>query len=181
MVKPSSGHNAGDEFIVRLTDCQNRLYAYILSLLPDPERARDVLQETNVVMWRKADQFTAGTSFDAWACKIAHFEVLAERRRRCKDRHLFSDSLLEQLSSEATSRLSDFDDRAVAIEQCLERLEPQQRARLLERYGPGGSIKSIAAKSGSTPGAIAVALYRVRRLLLDCVQRKLAKERATWT
>ena len=133
MANPTSGHDSGDEFIVRLTDCQNRLYAYILSLLPDSERARDVLQETNVVLWRKVDQFVAGTSFEAWACRIAYFEVLAERRRRCKDRHLFSDSLLEKLSGEAASKLSDFDDRAIAIEECLERLDPSQRERLLER------------------------------------------------
>ena len=81
MVEPSSGKERGDEFIVHLTACQNRLYAYVFSLLPDRERRRDVLQETNLVLWRKSDQFMAGTDFGAWACKVAYFEVLAERRR----------------------------------------------------------------------------------------------------
>ena len=39
MVEPSSGKERGDEFIVHLTACQNRLYAYVFSLLPDRERA----------------------------------------------------------------------------------------------------------------------------------------------
>ena len=181
MANPPSDNDCNDEFIVHLTNCQNRLYAFILSLLPDPERARDLLQETNIVIWRKANQFAAGTNFDAWACKIAYFEVLAERRRRCKDRHLFSDSLLEQMSSEATSNLSDFSDRAVALEECLEGLDSRQRERLLERYSPGGSVNSYASKTGITPGAAAVALYRIRKWLLDCIQRRLMKERAAWT
>lgn len=181
MVDTSSVQNRGDRFIVELTKCQNRLYAYILSLLPDRERAHDVLQETNLVMWRKADQFEDGTSFHAWACKIAYFEVLAERRRRCKDRHVFTESLLELVSNDAVSRLSDFDGRAVALEECLEHLEPQERERLLERYRSGGSVSSLAEKAGVTPGAAAVALYRIRKLLLQCVQRKLGKVGAVWS
>ena len=68
---------SSDEFIVRLVGCQNRLYAYVYSLMPNAEQARDVVQEANLIIWRKAAEFEAGTNFEAWACKIAYFEVLA--------------------------------------------------------------------------------------------------------
>ena len=42
-----------ERFVTSLTDSQDLLYAYILSLFPDVDLARDVLQETNLVLWRK--------------------------------------------------------------------------------------------------------------------------------
>jgi RNA polymerase sigma-70 factor (ECF subfamily) len=163
-----------DEFIMRLADCQNRLYAYVLSLLPDPELARDVVQEANVVMWRKAAEFKPGTSFESWACKIAYFEVLVARRKLKRDRHLFSDDLVQQLSLEAESKLEGFTDREVALEECLRRLEPEQRRHLQARYGQGGSVKNVAEVARVTNGAAAVLLYRIRKALRACVENKLA-------
>ncbi|MEQ8847422.1 sigma-70 family RNA polymerase sigma factor [Botrimarina sp.] len=178
---PDAPATAGvtDEFVRRLTECQNRLYVYILALLPDPDRARDVLQETNVVLWRKADQFEPGTSFQAWACKVAYYEVLTERRRRGRDKLLFDDSTMELVADAATKRLESHDERAVALDECLKRLDQQQRSRLHDRYGPGGSVQLAAQRAGRTPGSIAVTLHRIRAALLRCIEGKLAKELAT--
>ncbi|MDF1745393.1 MAG: sigma factor, partial [Gimesia sp.] len=42
-----------EQFVQQLTENQNRLYGYVYSLLGDHSRAEDVLQETNLVLWRK--------------------------------------------------------------------------------------------------------------------------------
>ncbi len=39
-----------ERYVQHLTDVQNRLYAYILMLLPNPDDAANVLQETNLVL-----------------------------------------------------------------------------------------------------------------------------------
>ena len=44
------------EFIQLLTSNQSRLFAYTLSMLGDRQQAHDVMQETNMILWRKADQ-----------------------------------------------------------------------------------------------------------------------------
>jgi hypothetical protein len=38
------------EFVQRLTGCQPRLDAYIVTLVLDPHEAEDVLQQVNLVM-----------------------------------------------------------------------------------------------------------------------------------
>ena len=43
------------EFVQRLTGCQPRLYAYIVTLVLDSHEAEDVLQQANLVMWEKQD------------------------------------------------------------------------------------------------------------------------------
>ncbi|MEQ8211309.1 MAG: sigma-70 family RNA polymerase sigma factor [Lacipirellulaceae bacterium] len=164
-----------DEFIRNLTSCQNRLYVYILSLMPDPEGARDLLQETNLVLWRKAKDFQPGTSFEAWACKIAYYEVLTERRKRGRDRHMFSEAVVSLLASEAEPKLAQLDERSLALDECLGQLHPRQRQQLLERYSPGGSVKALAEATGTTQGAVATTLYRIRNLLSDCIKSKLSR------
>ena len=87
-----------EAFVQLMTEHQGRLYAYVLSLLGDPDQANDVLQETNLVLWRNAGEFQMGSNFRAWAFRIAHFQVMgpsckwtppptsASRKRRTRGR-----------------------------------------------------------------------------------------------
>ncbi len=169
--------NTPDEQFVRLlTGSQNRLYAYVLTLLPDPVRARDVVQDANVVIWRKAAEFTPGTNFGAWACKIAYLEVLKARRKAGDRRVIFSDAVLEQVAETAAERTNGLDDRMRLLEACLEELTQQDRRAILERYQPGASIAQIAESLGKSTSATAVALFRTREKLLECIRLKLAAE-----
>ena len=49
-----------EHFIQSLTESQNRLYGYIYSLVGDHHAAADVLQECNLVLWRKFGEFREG-------------------------------------------------------------------------------------------------------------------------
>lgn len=68
----------GEHFVRELTRCQNSVFAYILSLVGNPDAARDIQQETNVVLWRKAGEFKEGSNFMPWALGIARMQVLPE-------------------------------------------------------------------------------------------------------
>ena len=54
------------EFVRRLTGCQPRLYAYIMTLVLDPHEADDVLQQANLVMWEKLDEFSVARTLTPW-------------------------------------------------------------------------------------------------------------------
>ena len=56
-----------EEFILELTQSQQRLFGFLFKRLADREQAREVLQRTNLVLCRKADSFELGTNFKAWA------------------------------------------------------------------------------------------------------------------
>ena len=94
-----------------LTRCQNGIIAYILSLVGNPDRTRDIQQETNVVLWRKAEEFKAGSNFVPWALGIARMQVLSFRRDHQRDRHVFDDQVFKQLTSEYAAVPVDPDDR----------------------------------------------------------------------
>ena len=162
------------EFVRELTNSQNRLFAYIRSLVIHPETAQDVLQETNVVLWRKSDEYAPGTNFGAWACRVAFYQVLAFRRDRARDRHLFDDRLLGTLAEKAEVQGADLAGRQQALRRCLDELQPRQRDVIRLRYEPGGSLQAIAKAQGRTVRAVESALYRIRHALFDCINRRLA-------
>jgi hypothetical protein len=65
-----------EHFVRELTRCPNGIFAYILSLVGNLDATRDIQQETNVVLWRKAGEFKAGSNFMPWALGIARMQVL---------------------------------------------------------------------------------------------------------
>ena len=171
-----SQQSSSAELIRNLVQHQNTLYAYILTLLPDTDRARDVLQETSVELWSKADQFATGTNFLAWACRIAYFKVLAFRRDCGRERLTFNDGLLDTLAAAGAEQAREGDRRSAALDDCLATLPTRQRELVLDRYSPGGSIKAIAAERGRSPQGLAVTLHRIRQALMDCIEHKLQAE-----
>lgn len=169
-----------DLFTSQLVAVQRRLYSYILTLVPSLSDADDVLQESNSVLLRKRDEYTPGTEFGAWACRVAYFEVLSYRRRKLRERgHVLftSDTLLDDLAGEAAHRYSDDETVPIArLEHCMDKLDPMHRELLQLRYRKKQSSDRIAADMGRSPSAIRQLLYRIRTQLLTCIQREQRKE-----
>jgi RNA polymerase sigma-70 factor, ECF subfamily len=165
-------------FVQRLTACQPRLYAYIMTLLLDPHQADDVLQQTNLVLWEKLDEFLVCDDFDALACKVAYYQVLAHRRdaSRRRRRLLFDDRLLEQVAATAGATTGAFQEGYLAaLRNCMAKLPEPLRELVRKRYEPDGSVNAIAADSGNSANAVSASLYRIRKNLLACIHDELAR------
>lgn len=151
---------------------QAALHRFIVSLLPDRTLANDVLQETNLVLWRKAAEYDAERPFLAWAFGIARHQVMAARRDAGRDRHVFSDQLVELLADEHPADDSNSPmEEALAL--CLDQLPAHQRELILARYQPGASVQELALSRKQSPGALSILLLRIRKLLEGCIERRL--------
>jgi len=172
-------HGASSEFVSLLTANQRKLYAFILALVRRPADADDVLQETNMVMWRKSEEFELGTGFDAWSFQIARFQVMAYRKRLQRSKLHFDDELTEQLADLAEVEWVGENSRHSALSQCLQKLPADQRKLIAQRYEPGAKVQDLAAKQGRSPKALSEALRRIRRALMECIERRLSQTAAT--
>ncbi len=163
-----------DVFTAQLVSIQRRLYAYILTILPNLADADDVLQETNMVLLRKREEYIPGTDFIAWACRAAYFEVLAFRKKQQRERGriLFADqALLDHLAGEARERILAGDQTLLArLEKCIQRLSLFHRQLIHYRYSYNILAEKIAERIGSSASAVRQLLYRIRTRLLKCVE-----------
>lgn len=161
-----------------MTQHQGALRAFIVSLMPGSPGVDDVLQETNLVLWEKKEQFQEGTNFLAWAFTIARYEVMRQRDRLKRDGKLvFSDELISSLADEDDGILSE-DRHLLALDLCMTKLSESEKSLIQYRYTPGKTLEHLAEHSGKSPGSLRIALYRIRAALKRCVEKQLKGELA---
>ena len=134
-------------YVQELTSSQNRLRGYILAALGNHANTSDVLQRTNLTLWKKAREFRPGAEFLPWALSIARYEILAFLRDHRRDRHVFSDDVAVLMLDAAAREIGKPGDRQAALRQCLEKLPLRSRELLWQRYD---KIKQ-SSKSQATP------------------------------
>lgn len=164
-----------DEFVRLLAQHQRRIFLYVVTLVPNPTDAEEVLQNTNLVLWREFGSFQPGTNFPAWACRVALNQVLAWRKKRQRDRLEFSDAFLEAVGRDAADAADELDERSKLLAGCLAKLPPAHRDLIRLRYSEGGAIEQVASRAGRTVEATYRALSRIRQVLHDCVTRAQAE------
>lgn len=161
-------------FVTRLLMYQDDVYAYILSLLPRRADAEEVAQQTALVLWRCRQQFDVRRDFLPWAFGIARNEVRRRLRQPGGKSVSFSPDMIDELASAPEHFSPGMAAQRDALEECLGELEVTQRQFVERCYQGEGSIKSIAGEMATSPTALYLRLHRLRKVLLDCVSRKLA-------
>lgn len=164
-----------ERFAQLLARCQRRVFLYLLGLLHNTADAEEALQETNLVLWRKFDEFEPGTHFDRWACRIAYFEAMKFREKKVPER-LFSNEFVDALAVQADDQWLSVDDRRQALVRCLEKLSERDRRLITERYQQGGTTRGVASLLGRSLQGARKSLHRIRTALLGCIERTLAAE-----
>jgi len=165
-----------ERFVALLLANQNRIFRFLVTLVPCRSDAEDLLQQTCIMLWQSREKFDpAAGEFASWACAIAHNHVRNFRRReatRQKTQAHLSEDVVESLMATRSAHGSLMDEWHRALALCLEQLTPHQRSVVEECYG-GPSIKAAAASAGRTPNALYKVLRHVRALLHDCIQKNV--------
>lgn len=166
------------EFISKLTASQGRIRAFVVSLMPGSSEVGDVVQETNLTLWKSQARYRVGTNFLAWAFTIARLKVLHHRTRVKRRGHvLISDALLDMLANELPTT-DDHDTYLNALESCKSKLTENQRELIDVRYEPGKSLESYAQQTGRRASALRVSLMRTRTVLRECIERSMNEHTA---
>jgi RNA polymerase sigma-70 factor (ECF subfamily) len=173
MTPPQQSHGQTPEFVRHLTNSQSMLYAYITALLGGAEGAQDVLQETNVVLWSKASEYDVQRPFLAWAYTCARFQVMAWRKKQSRSRLVLDEALVDQVADEFAGQDISAARHLDALESCIGKLPESHRQLIDSRYAQGEAVNQMATRLGRPQNAIAASLYRIRKMLLECMQAAL--------
>ncbi|WP_339730590.1 sigma-70 family RNA polymerase sigma factor [uncultured Gimesia sp.] len=168
-----TGPVPNEQFVSLLARHHSLIRGFIGTLLPHQTDAEDVFQQTCLVLWRKWNTFDSEQSFSAWACGIAFYEVKNFQRVQSRDRLYFSDEVLSLIAEHQTNSLPESDQQKQALEDCIQKLEGENKQLILDCYHGQSTIKEVAAQLGRSSDAIYKKLSRLRLRLMDCVHQSL--------
>ena len=165
---------ASAKFVRLLTDHQQRLRAYLIAMVRSEQQSEDLLQETNMALWRKRSDYDHSQPFFSWACGMAFIEVLRSRRKIATEKLRFDAALLESISEEAVHQSELLEDRKEALRKCLRQLNSDDFRLIESRYSDGLAIEELCSIVGRPPKSIYKALGRIRESLYRCIERSIS-------
>ncbi|MFM9959666.1 MAG: sigma-70 family RNA polymerase sigma factor [Planctomycetaceae bacterium] len=161
------------EFVQLFTKSQRRLFLFILAQVSNTTDAEEILQDTNVIIWSKFHKFQLGTSFFAWAGKIATYEILKYRDKKRAGRLVFSDEFISRVADDAIEISDELEKRREALSECLRHLRADDHKLIQARYAPGENGLQLAERLGRPSNSVYQSIGRIRKVLFDCVTRRL--------
>ena len=160
------------EYSQKLTAVQRSLYAYILSLLPNRSDAEDILQETNLILCKKAREYDPEGHFQGWAFRIARYQIMAHLTKNKRSKIQFSNELVDAMTEE------HFDSKRLHVMQrslqiCYELLPKHMQIIAKLRFKEEKNLKEISKLAKRPLGSISATLHRIRQNLIQCVKQKM--------
>ena len=174
-----AGRTASTErFEELLVALQPRLLLYIKSLVSNHHEAEDLLQRSNLILWRKRENFEPGSNFRAWAFAIARLEVCNQLRQLRRDQRVFSDHeedfALAEGARHPESEIVN-PEALNALRDCLKRLPSHDQELVLMRYATDRTLGDYAKDLNRKPGTLKARLFKIRENLRKSIEDELRR------
>lgn len=124
-------------FMTIVSTYQRKVFALAYSILRDREDALDIVQETFLRFYRKADLYKEGNSFQGWLLRIAknlcvdHYRKNTRRRRELESSRPLDELQVPAPPDPAMSGTGGMRD---ATARCIDRLAGRQRLVFVLRH-----------------------------------------------
>jgi RNA polymerase sigma-70 factor, ECF subfamily len=164
------------EFIKVHTEHEVRLRSLAYALVPNWADAEEVLQQTNLILWQKFEQFEPGSNFIAWSATILRLTAKDFLARQRRAKVIFSDQFYDLVAQDTTLATEELAERERALHDCITKLKERQQKILELRYFKSQPVTAVADAIGSTSKAVYHALEHIHHSLLQCVNKKLRAE-----
>lgn len=164
------------QFIRLITEHQTELAAYIRSIMPMVAGKKDVLQETNIVLWEKRSDLQDVSGFTSWAYRVAYFQTLAHLKKRKRQKTVYLEpDVLDQIATEHSFLGATENDLNTvdALDLCLSKLNPEDHQLIDFHYQQHGGLKEYAQQIKTSLGRVKHALIRIRGNLKTCIENQL--------
>ena len=156
---------------------RNRIFSYILKMVPNWNDAEDIMQNTSSIIWKKIDHYHDGQDFAAWACGIARYEILAFFRKTKNSRLVFDEDLVDQIEQNTDDNGgSHIEEISQAARDCVKKLNGKDQKIIQLRYDEELSVKQISSRLSRSVRGLYKSLARIHDNLLNCVELTIASQ-----
>ncbi len=126
-----------DAFIMVVRTYQHRVFAMAYSILRNKEDALDIVQEAFLRLYRKADLYKEGSSFQAWLLQITrnlcvdHYRKNIRNKKELESPKALDEFQLAAAPDPATGLGAEMKD---IVSRCIEKLANRQRMVFVLRH-----------------------------------------------
>lgn len=161
-------------FDIELSKIQSRLFAFILSAVFNKDDAKDILQEVNLILCKKQNEFDPNLGeLSHWAFAICRYQIMAFKTKKGRSKLTFSNELTESILDEQQNLLEEFDIHKKALDICYTQLPSHMTEISRLWFKEEKSMKEISKTVGRSMGAISSTIHRLRLHLIKCSQKKI--------
>jgi RNA polymerase sigma-70 factor (ECF subfamily) len=164
-------HVGAERFVALLGAHEREIFAYVYTLIANWNDAQEVMQRVRIRLWQQFDRYDEEKPFGAWARAVAYYLVLAFRKERSRQREFFSQKIMELVSDTFEEVSEAVAERREALLDCVEKLRADQRRLVDVYYARNQQISDVAATLGVESGTLRQSLFRIRKILRECVRR----------
>ena len=152
---------------------EDQIHRLCIRMVGDPDRAREITQETLLVAWTRIDEFEGRARFGTWIHSIARNLCFNAIRKR-KDM-LTADGILEAESAEASvfAQLRQAERKEVVLQAASAVLTDEEQEAVWLRYGEGVGQDAITRIMGLEGSGARGLLQRCRRKLTRELRKRL--------
>lgn len=147
------------------------VFTFLVRLTGHHHLAEDLLQETFLRVYRARHAYEASERFRAWLFTIVRRLVADHYRRESIEWDPERDAVETLVAPDTAEQHAEARELFARVEQGLSQLPPAQREVIVLSRFAGMDADEIARVTGSTPGAVRVALHRALRRLRSLIER----------
>lgn len=155
------------------SELQPVLLSSLSNIIQDSESAKDIIQNTAMVLWEKYPDVDDSIRFRKIAFTVMRYEILSFRRDKARSRVIFDEHVIQLLVDESTVSPPRMSLEQELLEKHIAGLPPEEKKLLFEAYQPDIQINLMAEESGKSPMALYKKLQKIRSKLLNNIQEEL--------
>jgi RNA polymerase sigma-70 factor, ECF subfamily len=164
-----------EEFMRTFIAAEPKIRVYALSCGVPFSSVDDLTQEAALVLWRRFEEYDRSRPFLPWALGITHHLVQEMRRKGSLSRRLLAPEVAERVARTCADLEDAIDQRRLALRGCMKKLPPHGLEVVNLRYGARLSLAEVSDRMRKGLSAVNMMLHRIRRLLLQCMEREVAR------
>ena len=127
----------------------------------------DCMQEVMISLWRSFNSFEGRSSEKTWVWRVATNTMLMLQRKNVRSPQ--TDAIEKEIIDKKGNEPSN--DNSQQLRQLIETL-PEESSTIIRAFLDGFSYKEIAEMTGSSVGAVAMRITRIKRKLKNMYERE---------
>lgn len=160
-------------FLEALGHNQQKLFRICSVYSKNSEDAKDLFQEVLIHIWKSMPSFEAKSSIETWIYRITLNTCLRFRSNHIKKQKRFvSLDNINNVSLQTEVENDEQKEKLISLRNCISHLNKGDKA-IITLYLEKLPYKEISNVTGLTENNIAVKIKRIKKKLLNCINKTL--------